>query len=175
MIGAFFGTRHGGSHQIPFNQSPRQVPSLSTYLRPWPAAVMGGIFPFVTASIDLPFLLSTLSSSHPWHGFLLLKAGAVGLTTAAMTVLFTYFILCAEEYRWHWRAFLTGGGIALWVLGYGFYYWVSFLSLDSYANTVLYLAYLFLIVFLVFLVTGAIGFLASYWVVRRLYSTIRLD
>jgi hypothetical protein len=56
--------------------------------------------------------------------------------------------------RWHWRAFVTGGGSAFWLLGYGLFYWVSRLSLDSFSSVVLYLGYLFLLVILDFLVTG---------------------
>ena len=94
---------------------------------------------------------------------------------------------------WHWRAFLTGGGSAFWLLAYGLFYWASRLSLDSFSSVVLYLGYLLLLVLLDFLVTGTvsfrslihsadrappagtIGFLASYWAVRRLYSAIRID
>jgi Endomembrane protein 70 len=56
--------------------------------------------------------------------------------------------------RWHWRAFLTGGGSAFWLLAYGLFYWISRLSLDSFSSVVLYLGYLFLLVILDFLVTG---------------------
>lgn len=56
--------------------------------------------------------------------------------------------------RWHWRAFVTGGGSAFWLLAYGLFYWVSRLSLDSFSSVVLYLGYLFLLVILDFLVTG---------------------
>jgi transmembrane 9 superfamily protein 2/4 len=99
--------------------------------------------------------------------------------------------------RWHWRAFLTGGGSAFWLLAYGLFYWMSRLSLDSFSSVVLYLGYLFLLVILDFLVTGqssgprcflidsihptvwwltgTIGFLATYWAIRQLYSSIRID
>ena len=56
--------------------------------------------------------------------------------------------------RWHWRAFLTGGGSAFWLLAYGLFYSVSRLSLDSFSSVALYLGYLFLLVVLDFLVTG---------------------
>lgn len=56
--------------------------------------------------------------------------------------------------RWHWRAFLTGGGSAFWLLAYGLFYWLSRLSLDSFSSVALYLGYLFLLVILDFLVTG---------------------
>ena len=88
---------------------------------------------------------------------------------------------------------MIGGGSAFWVLVYGLYYWASRLQLDSFAAAVLYLGYLILIALLDFLVTGectdkwcrhyglthdckgTIGFIASYWAVRRLYSSIRID
>lgn len=100
--------------------------------------------------------------------------------------------LIATVRRWHWRAFLTGGGSAFWLLAYGLFYWASRLSLSSFQSACLYMGYLFLLVLFDFLVTGqssflhthqsshpffpgTIGFLASYWAVRRLYSAIRVD
>ena len=166
------------------------------------------------AFVELYFVLSSLFASRAYYafGFLALTAGVVALTTATVSILFTYFMLCAEEYRyewlyspffsssilfllfrWHWRSFLIGGGSAFWVLAYGLFYWASRLKLDSLSGVVLYLGYLFLIAvfdflitgnttvllecspFLISLLTGTIGFLASYWAVRKLYSAIRID
>jgi transmembrane 9 superfamily protein 2/4 len=177
-IGAYFGTRRGAiSHPVRVNAIPRQIPPPPKYLRPWATALLGGILPFGAAFVELYFVLSSLFASRAYYafGFLALTAGVVGLTTATVTILFTYFLLCAEEYRWHWRAFVTGGGSAFWLLAYGLFYWVSRLSLDSFSSVVLYLGYLFLLVILDFLVTGTIGFLASYWAIRKLYGSIRID
>lgn len=77
--------------------------------------------------------------------------------------------------RWQWRSFLTGGGSAVWLFIYGLFYWASRLSLDSFSSKVLYMGYLFLLCLLDFIVTGTIGFLASYWAIRKLYTTIRID
>jgi len=144
-------------------------------------ALLGGILPFGAAFVELYFVLSSLFASRAYYafGFLALTAGVVGLTTATVTILFTYFLLCAEEYRWvflsltalsvahalvtrwHWRAFVTGGGSAFWLLAYGLFYWVSRLSLDSFSSVVLYLGYLFLLVILDFLVTGQLSQLVT--------------
>ena len=53
------------------------------------------------AFVELYFVLSSLFASRAYYafGFLALTAGVVVLTTATVTILFTYFILCAEEYR----------------------------------------------------------------------------
>ncbi|KAJ7287496.1 Nonaspanin TM9SF [Mycena rebaudengoi] len=167
-IGAYFGSKHGCmaiQHPVRVHQIPRQIPPAPKYLQPW-----------VRASI-LVRLWAALFASRAYYafGFLALTAGIVGLTTATVTILFTYFILCAEEYRWHWRAFLTGGGSAFWLLAYGLFFWASRLSLHSLSSAILYLGYLLILVLLDFLITGTIGFLASYWAVRRLYSAIRID
>ncbi|KAJ7084421.1 hypothetical protein B0H15DRAFT_396482 [Mycena belliarum] len=177
-VGAYFGSKHGAiQHPVRVHQIPRQIPPAPKYLRPWAAALLSGILPFGAAFVELYFVMSSLFASRAYYafGFLALTAGIVGLTTATVTILFTYFILCAEEYRWHWRAFLTGGGSAFWLLAYGLFFWASRLSLDSLSSAILYLGYLFLLVLLDFLITGTIGFLASYWAVRRLYSSIRID
>ncbi|KAH7926733.1 hypothetical protein BV22DRAFT_1155384 [Leucogyrophana mollusca] len=177
-VGSYVGSRQGGvSHPVRVNQIPRQIPPAPKYLRPWATMLLAGILPFGAAFVELYFVMSSLFASRAYYafGFLALTAGVVSLTTGTVTILFTYFNLCAEEYRWHWRAFLTGGGSAIWVLAYGLFYWASRLSLDSLSSVALYLGYLFLLVLMDFLVTGTIGFLASYWAVRRLYSAIRVD
>ena len=53
------------------------------------------------AFVELYFIMSSLFASRAYYafGFLSLTAGVVALTTGTVTILFTYFILCAEEYR----------------------------------------------------------------------------
>jgi transmembrane 9 superfamily protein 2/4 len=47
-------------------------------------------------------MLSSMFASRAYYafGFVALTAGVVALTTGTVTILFTYFILCAEEYRY---------------------------------------------------------------------------
>lgn len=54
------------------------------------------------AFVELYFVMSSLFASRAYYafGFLALTAGVVALTTATVSILFTYFLLCAEEYRW---------------------------------------------------------------------------
>ena len=54
------------------------------------------------AFVELYFVMSSLFASRAYYafGFLALTAGVVGLTTATVTILFTYFVLCAEDYRY---------------------------------------------------------------------------
>jgi transmembrane 9 superfamily protein 2/4 len=108
------------THPVRVNPIPRQIPPTPKYLRPWTAALLSGILPFGAkasfcledsalltprflgaAFVEMYFVLSSLFASRAYYafGFLALTAGVVALTTATVTILFTYFILCAEEYR----------------------------------------------------------------------------
>ncbi|KAK4686804.1 transmembrane 9 superfamily member 2/4, partial [Tremellales sp. Uapishka_1] len=178
IAGYFLGLKHGGfSHPVRVNSIPRQIPPKPWYLDPIPAALLGGILPFGAAFVELYFVLSSLFGNRAYYafGFLFLTFIVVVLTTATVTVLFIYFVLCAEEYRWHWRSFLIGGGSAFWLFAYGVWYWASRLSLDSFTSVVLYFGYLFLFSLLDFLVGGSIGYIATYFALRRLYGSIRVD
>lgn len=122
VAGYFYGMKHGAFiNPVRVASIPRQIPPKPWYLSTWPAAILGGILPFGAAFVELYFVLSSLFGNRAYYafGFLFLTFVIVALTTATVTVLFVYFLLCAEEYRWHWRAFLIGGGSAFWLFAYG--------------------------------------------------------
>ncbi|KAF8161119.1 hypothetical protein B0H34DRAFT_795956 [Crassisporium funariophilum] len=176
-VGSYFGSKHATIHNpVRVNRIPRQIPPGPKYLKPWVAALLSGILPFGAAFVELYFVLSSLFASRAYYafGFLALTAGVVALTTATVSILFTYFMLCAEEYRWHWRSFLIGGGSAFWVLAYGLFYWASRLQLDSLSSVACFVHTVPVLPGSDIL-TGTIGFIASYWAVRKLYSAIRID
>jgi transmembrane 9 superfamily protein 2/4 len=176
--GYFYGMKHGGfSYPVRVTSIPRQIPPQQWYLRPIPAAILGGILPFGAAFVELWFILSSLFGNRAYYafGFLFLTFSVYAVTTATISVLVIYFVLCGEEYRWHWRAFLIGGGSAFWVFVYGVWYWASRLSFGSATSVMLYLGYLTLFSLLDFLVGGAIGFIAVFFAVRQLYGSIRVD
>jgi len=178
IAGGIFGKRHGPViNPVRVNQIPRQIPPGPSYLKPHWASLLGGILPFGAAFVELYFTLGSLFASRAYYafGFVALTFMVVALTTATVSILFSYFILCAEEYRWQWRSFLVGGGSAAWIFLYGIYYWATQLRLDSFSSTVVYFGYLSLLSLLAFLCTASVGFLASYWAIRKLYSAIRID
>lgn len=124
-----------------------------------PSAILAGALPFGAAALEVYFVLQSLFGAHRAYyafGFLALALAVVALTTATATVLMTYFHLCAEDFRWHWRAFLAGGGSAFWLALYGLAYWATRLELEGFTNKVLYVGYLALICFLDFMVRACL-------------------
>lgn len=138
------------------NQIPRQIPPSTTYMKPIPSMLLVGILPFGAIFVELYFIMSSIWFSRVYYmfGFLFLCYGLMIITCAAVTVLLVYFLLCSENYHWHWRAFLTAGASAGYVFANALIYWVTKLQLSDSAGSVLYIGYSALISFLFFILTG---------------------
>ncbi|RDL35696.1 uncharacterized protein BP5553_06308 [Venustampulla echinocandica] len=159
------------------NQIPRQVPPSTSYMRPIPSMLLVGILPFGAIFVELYFIMSSIWFSKVYYmfGFLFVCYGLMIMTCASVTVLMIYFLLCSENYHWHWRAFMTAGASAFYVFAFAFITWVTHLELGGLAGSVLYLGYSALIAFLFFILTGSIGFFASWAFVQKIYGSIKID
>ncbi|KAH8400452.1 hypothetical protein KR222_000007 [Zaprionus bogoriensis] len=178
FVGAYFGFRKRAlEHPVRTNQIPRQIPDQSIYTQPIPGIVMGGVLPFGCIFIQLFFILSSLWSNQMYYmfGFLFLVFLILIITCSETTILLCYFHLCAEDYHWWWRSFLTSGFTAVYLFVYCCHYFVTKLSIKDSASTFLYFGYTAIMVFLFFLLTGTIGFFACFWFIRKIYSVVKVD
>ncbi|KAH8680506.1 hypothetical protein BX600DRAFT_376126 [Xylariales sp. PMI_506] len=178
FAGSWFGFRANAIEPpVRTNQIPRQIPPTTTYLRPIPSMLLVGILPFGAIFVELYFIMSSIWFSKIYYmfGFLFLCYGLMIITCAAVTVLMVYFLLCAENYNWQWRAFLAAGMSAGYIFANALIYLISKLSLGGLAGTVLYIGYSALLSFLFFILTGSIGFFSSWWFVQKIYSSIKID
>ena len=157
FVGAFFGFRKRAmEHPVRTNQIPRQIPDQSFYTQPLPGIVMGGILPFGCIFIQLFFVLSSIWSAQIYYmyGFLFLVFIILIITCSETTILLCYFHLCAEDYHWWWRSFLTSGFTAFYLFVYCVHYFATKLEIEGAASTFLYIGYTSVMVFLFFLLTG---------------------
>ena len=157
FVGAFFGFRKRAiEHPVRTNQIPRQIPEQSIYTQPVPGIVMGGVLPFGCIFIQLFFVLNSIWSSQIYYmyGFLFLVFVILIITCSETTILLCYFHLCAEDYHWWWRGFLTSGFTAFYLFVYCIHYFMTKLDIDGAASTFLYFGYTSIIVFTFFLLTG---------------------
>ena len=138
------------------NQIPRQIPPTARSLKPLPSLLLTGILPFCAIFVELYFIMTSLWTNKIYYmfGFLFICYGLMIITSACTTILLVYFLLCAEDYRWQWRAFLgagmTGGYVFLNALGF----WATRISFGGLTGAVLYVGYSALVSFLVFVLTG---------------------
>jgi transmembrane 9 superfamily protein 2/4 len=115
-----------------------------------------GVLPFWAIFIELYFIMQSLWSSRIYYmfGFLFLSFGLLIVTSAAVTIMMIYFLLCAENYHWQWRAFASSGASAGYLFAYSLLYWARMLSFSSFTGGLLYLGYSVLLSFLWFVMTG---------------------
>ncbi|XP_052356062.1 transmembrane 9 superfamily member 2 [Oncorhynchus keta] len=179
FIGAYFGFKKTGiEHPVRTNQIPRQIPEQSFYTRSLPGIVMGGILPFGCIFIQLFFILNSIWSHQMYYmfGFLFLVFIILVITCyTTHTILLCYFHLCAEDYHWQWRSFLTSGFTAVYFLVYAIHYFFSKLQITGLASTILYFGYTMIMALIFFLFTGTIGFFACFWFVTKIYSVVKVD
>merc|ERR1712217_133759 len=84
------------------------------------------------------------------------------LTSAEITIVMTYFQLCAEDWRWWWKSVWAAGSSALYLLAYSVLYFYTKLDIEGhFVSSLLYFGYMLLVSTAFFLVTGTIGFYAT--------------
>lgn len=178
FVGAYFGFKKPAIEQpVRTNQIPRQIPEQSFFTKPIPGIVMGGILPFGCIFIQLFFILNSIWSHQMYYmfGFLFLVFIILLITCSEATILLCYFHLCAEDYHWWWRSFLTSGFTAVYLFIYAVHYFFSKLQIIGAASTILYFGYTMIMVLIFFLFTGTIGFFACFWFVNKIYSVVKVD
>uniref|UniRef100_A0A4W5QXR7 Transmembrane 9 superfamily member n=1 Tax=Hucho hucho TaxID=62062 RepID=A0A4W5QXR7_9TELE len=178
FVGAYFGFKKPAIEQpVRTNQIPRQIPEQSFFTKPVPGIVMGGILPFGCIFIQLFFILNSIWSHQMYYmfGFLFLVFIILLITCSEATILLCYFHLCAEDYHWWWRSFLTSGFTAVYLFVYAVHYFFSKLQIVGAASTILYFGYTSIMVLIFFLFTGTIGFFACFWFVNKIYSVVKVD
>ncbi|KXT04032.1 hypothetical protein AC578_4948 [Pseudocercospora eumusae] len=178
MAGSWIGFRQPmADPPVRTNQIPRQIPPSHGYLRLVPSMLLVGVLPFGAIFVELYFIMNSLWSNRIYYmfGFLFLSFGLLIVTSAAVTILMIYFLLCSENYHWQWRAFASSGASAGYVFAYSLLYWARMLSFSSFTGGLLFLGYSILLSFLWFLLSGSIGFFACWVFVRRIYGSLKID
>ncbi|PIO67006.1 endomembrane protein 70 [Teladorsagia circumcincta] len=159
------------------NQIPRQVPEQTVYTKPLPGMLMGGILPFGCIFIQLFFILNSIWAHQTYYmfGFLFVVFLILIITCSEATILLAYFHLCAEDYHWWWRSFFTSGFTAVYLFAYCVRFFTSKLAITGVVSTILYFSYTAIFVFMFFLMTGTIGFLATYYFMHKIYASVKVD
>lgn len=179
LSGAFLGNRVKRT-PVPVEPTaiPRQIPRQPRYKGLVFSALLGGLLPFAVIFVELRFVLMSVwqkSTYYYMYGFLALVFGVLVATVMEMSIVVTYFQLSSEDYRWYWKSFIVGTGSAWWIMLYSVYYYVVHLNIDGFIASLMYFAYTFMGCVVYGLITGSIGFLASYFFVFRIYSAIKAD
>lgn len=165
------------SNPTRYNHIPRQIPSQPLFMHPLISILVGGLLPFGAVFIEVFFIMSSIWLHQIYYlfGFLVIVLGILVVTCAEISIVLCYFQLCAENYNWWWRSFLSSGASAIYLFLYSILYFATKLNVSKFSAGVVYFSYMFLISLSFFLLTGMIGFLACFWFVRKIYGAIKVD
>ena len=154
-----------------------QIPFQAWYMGTPFTMVVGGILPFGAVFIELFFIMSSVWLQRFYYvfGFLALVMFILIITCAEISIVLCYFQLCNEDYSWWWRSFLNSGAAGLYLLGYSAIYFQTQLDMVGFVPCLLYFGYMLIASLLFVLVTGTIGFFASWWFVWKIFAVPDLD
>lgn len=139
--------------------------------------LVAGFLPFSAIYTELYYLYGSIwsHSGYYLYGILFIVFIILLIVTASITVSLTYFQLAMEDHRWWWRSFCSGGSTGVFVLAYSLYYFIYRSNMYGVVQTVKFLSFTFVSCYLLFVMLGTVGFVASLLFVRHIYGTLKID
>ncbi|MFH4979166.1 hypothetical protein AB6A40_005875 [Gnathostoma spinigerum] len=178
VIGASLGRSLSSKYSSPcrIRNIPRQLPSFGYSHNLFCCALLGGLLPFISISVELYYIFATVwgREEYTLYYILLIVFVILMVVTATSTVSLIYFLLKAEDYRWWWRSVFSGGGLAIFIFLYGLHFLHSS-YMSGFLQITQYFSHLLLICYISFLSLGTVGFTASQIFVRFIYSSVKTD
>jgi transmembrane 9 superfamily protein 2/4 len=159
------------------NQVARKIPDQPWFTHAIFMSLVGGLLPFGAVFTELFFIMSSMWQHQYYYlfGFLALVLIILILTCAEISIALTYFQLTSEDYRWWWRSFAASASSAVYVFLYSVLYFSSRLQIEKGVSIMLYFGYMFIISVCFALLTGSIGCVSSFYFVKAIYGSIKID
>ena len=108
--------------------------------------------------------------------------------TVCVTIVCTYFLLNAEDYRWHWTSFLSAASTSGYVYLYSIYYFFfktrmygffqvifRYFEPSNLVQTSFYFGYMAMFCLGLGLMCGGLGYLGTSMFVHKIYTYVKID
>lgn len=156
---------------------PREIPPQPWYVRTLPLILVGGLVPFGVVFVELYFFLSSLWMGYGYslYGFVAVVVIILIITTCEISIVLTYSLLCAENYKWWWVSFLAPASSGIYAFVFSLYYLVVAFNISNMLVLVEAIGYLLIFSTIFSLFTGSIGFVASFTFVKALFGSVKVD
>ncbi|OZC09873.1 hypothetical protein X798_02979 [Onchocerca flexuosa] len=179
LVGTVLGRNVKGQSDNPcrVNAVPRPIPDKKWFLEPSLIVLLGGILPFGSIFIEMYFIFTSFWAYKIYYvfGFMLLVTLILAIVTMCVTVVCTYFLLNAEDYRWRWTSFLAGASTSFYVYLYSIYYFLFKTKMYGLFQTVFYFGYMGLFSAALGFMCGTIGYWGAAKFIHKIYSTVKID
>ncbi|CAD7957324.1 unnamed protein product [Amoebophrya sp. A120] len=133
--------------------------------------------PFVSIYVELHYIFDSMwgPARYTVYGILLVSVLLTVINSCLLSLFFLYLQLKREDWRWWWQSFLSGASFVFCFLLYCFYFFFRLGHMDSFLQSSFFFLYSFLVAYGLFLMMGALTFLASATFMRYLYSHVKGD
>lgn len=179
LVGTVLGRNLSGQPDYPcrVNAVPRPIPEKKWFMEPAVIVALGGILPFGSIFIEMYFIFTSFWAYKIYYvyGFMLLVVLILIIVTVCVTIVCTYFLLNAEDYRWQWTSFLSAASTAGYVYLYAIYYFFFKTKMYGLFQTAFYFGYMALFSLALGVLCGTVGYVGSSLFVRKIYSTVKID
>ncbi|XP_065889624.1 transmembrane 9 superfamily member 3-like isoform X2 [Dysidea avara] len=179
LVGAILGRNLSGNADVPcrVNTVPRPIPEKKWFMEPIIIILLGGVLPFGSIFIEVYFVFTSFWAYKIYYvfGFMLLVFVILSIVTICATIVCTYFLLNAEDYRWQWTSLCSAGSIGIYVYLYSFYYYFFKTKMYGFFQTTFYFSYMALFSFGLSILCGTIGFIGTSVFVRKIYSDVKAE
>lgn len=179
LVGTVLGRNLSGQPDYPcrINAVPRPIPEKKWFMEPSVIIVLGGVLPFGSIFIEMYFIFTSFWAYKIYYvyGFMLLVFLILAVVTVCVTIVCTYFLLNAEDYRWQWTSFLSAASTAGYVYLYSFYYFFFKTKMYGFFQTMFYFGYMALFSLALGIMCGTLGYQGTSAFVRKIYSTVKID
>ncbi len=115
------------------------------------------------------------SSFYYMFGFLLFSIILQTILSTQIAIIITYFQLCKKNYKWWWKCFVVAGSPAIWIFLFSIYYYVDVLKVKLISSTIMYFSYMLIISFSLFIISGSIGVISTFFFLKKIYSLIKIN
>jgi len=181
LVLLFVGTLVGRSSMAMGNRWPAAVNKNFVHPipsdRPWfmnPVVFCSlvGVLPFGSIFIEMYYIFNSFWNYKFYYvyGFMLLVFVILTIVTACVTIVSTYILLNAEDRRWKWVSIFSGGSTALYVFAYATFYFATKTQMSGMFQTSFYFGYMFLFSLTIFFMCATIGYVATSYFVKKIYT-----
>jgi transmembrane 9 superfamily protein 3 len=139
---------------------------------------LGGFVPFGCMFIEMYYLFSAFWSYNKVYyvyGFLLAVGVLLSIVIINVSITCTYVLLNAEDYRWHWSAFLCTGSTGLYVFVYSLVYYFHSTNMSGVLQWTYYFGSTLLFSVAIALYSGALGYAGASWFVHLIYANVKVE
>ncbi|KAL3753143.1 hypothetical protein ACJRO7_000529 [Eucalyptus globulus] len=176
LLGGFLATwAEAIQYPVKTNHVPREIPART--LPSWLLVFGAGTIPFGTLFIELFCFLSSFwfGRFYSVSGTLCLCLLSLVVVCAETSLIITYRNLQAEDWKWWWKSFCASGLFSIYVFMYCINYLVTSLGgLSGTLSVIIYVGCSLIMAIAALLSTGSIGFLASFYFVKALFSSTEI-